>query len=254
MAEDVAVAEAAVGGAVGGRVRRALVLGVTPELVTMRWPAGTEVLAIERARAVIGTIFPAGPTRAARATAIQADWLALPCAAASITAVVGDGSLSNLRFPGAYGALAAELARVLAADGRVVLRLFAAPETRESLAEVAAELRAGRIGNINVLKWRLAMAVQAEDRNVPVTEILRAFDEVVPERDRLAERPGWSRAHLDSVDVYRGSALTYSFPTLAEVRAALAPALAVESIHVPGYELGDRCPTLVLRAVSRTRG
>jgi hypothetical protein len=96
-----------------------------------------------------------------------------------------------------------------------------------------------------VLKWRLAMAVQPDHRNVPVVEILRAFDEVVPDRAALAQQLGWSRAHLDSVDVYRGSSLTYSFPTVAEVSDVLAPYVAVREVHTPGYELGDRCPTLV---------
>jgi SAM-dependent methyltransferase len=241
-AADVALTEAAV--AATGRGGGGLVLGVTPELVTMRWPPVTHVLAVERARAVIGTLFPASVSPIA--TAIQADWLALPCADASLAAIVGDGSLTNLRFPEQYRALAAELARVLAPGGVIALRLFAAPERRESLAAVAGELRAGRIGNINLLKWRLAMAVQPDHRNVPVVEILRAFDEVVPDRARLAQQLGWSRAHLDSVDVYRGSSLTYSFPTVAEVSDALASCVAVRRVHMPGYELGDRCPTLVL--------
>jgi hypothetical protein len=244
-ADDIAIAEAAV--APIGAARRALVLGVTPELVTMRWPAATERLAIDRARAVIGAIFPARDAGAARATAIQGDWLALPCANESIAAVVGDGSLSNLGFPDVYHALASELARVLVSGGVVVVRLFASPEEREPLDAVARDLAAGRIGNLNVLKWRIAMAVQPADRNVPVVDISRAFDEIVADRDGLASRLGWSRAHLDSVDVYRGSSLTYSFPTLADVEAALAPALTVEAVHVPRYELGDRCPTLVLR-------
>lgn len=245
-AEDVAFAEAAVtqAGAAGDGPRHGLVLGVTPELVTMRWPASTEVLAIDRARGVIGAIFPTG---AAHATAIQSEWLRLPCPPASLAAIVGDGSLSNLRFPEGYRALADELARVLAPDGVVVLRLFAAPDEGESLAAVGADLDAGRVGNLNVLKWRVAMAVQPADRNIPVADIALAFDEVVPDRAALATRPGWSRAQLDSVDVYRGSALTYSFPTLAEVRAALAPALGVETIHTPTYELGERCPMLALR-------
>lgn len=238
--EDVALAETAVSSVAGGR---ALVLGVTPELVGMRWPATTtHVLAVERARAVISSIHAAQHT----ATAIHGDWLALPCANASLAAIVGDGSLSNLRFPDQYRALAAELARVRAPGGVIALRLFAAPERRESLAAVADDLRGGRVGNINVLKWRLAMAVQPDERNVAVVDILRAFDEVVPDRAALSQQLGWSRAHLDSVDVYRGSALTYSFPTVAEVCESLAPRLARRTVQTPGYELGDRCPTLVL--------
>lgn len=240
-AADVAIMQGVVAAA---GVRRGLILGVTPELVTLRWPAGTAVVAIERAREVIDSIFPAG---APGATALQADWRALPCAAGALDVVLGDGSLSNLRFPDGYRALAAELRRVLAPGGQVALRLFAAPARREPLAAVAADLHAGRIGSINALKWRLAMAVQPDDHNLPVGEILRAFDAVVPDRAALTARLGWARALLDSVDVYRGSALVYSFPTLAEVRAALAPALEEVACRVPDYELGDRCPTLVLR-------
>jgi hypothetical protein len=97
------------------------------------------------------------------------------------------------------------------------------------------------------------MAVQPASRALPVTDILGAFDAVVPDRAALAARLGWPRAAIDAVDVYRGSALVYSFPTLDEVRAALAPWFTEHTCHVPAYELGDRCPTLVLtRAAGRS--
>jgi SAM-dependent methyltransferase len=251
---DVAIAEAAVEGAGAGRAAapRAVVLGVTPELVTMRWPPGTRVLAVERSRDVIGAIFPAAASpsssAAPAAAAVRADWRALPCAASSVDVVIGDGSLSNLAFPVDYRRLAGELRRVLAPGGRVVVRLFAAPPRPEALAEVAAALRGGAIGSFHALKWRLAMAVQPAGRNVPVADIGRAFDAIAPDRGGLAAARGWDRAVVDAIDVYRGSALVYSFPTLDEVRAALAPALVELACHTPAYELGDRCPTLVLGA------
>lgn len=240
-AEDIAFMEAAAARSGPGR---ALILGVTPELVTMRWPAGVRVIATERVRGVIGAIFPATNG----ALAVQADWLRLPVADRSTTIVVGDGSPSNLAFPGAYHALAAELARVLVPGGRVALRLFAAPEQRETLGDVAHALRTGRIGSIDVLKWRLAMAIQPDDRNVAVADILRAFDEMAPDRGALARDLGWPRERIDAIDVYRGSALSYSFPTLLEVTAALGPAFTAESLHVPTYEAGERFPTLIVRA------
>ena len=60
--------------------------------------------------------------------------------------------------------------------------------------------------------------------------------------------PGARRdaGHLTTVEVYRGSPAVYSFPTLAELRAELAADFEELSCHVPGYELGERCPTLVL--------
>ena len=231
---------AAIGGA-----PRVLLLGVTPELATLRWPPGTRLRAIDRSQAMIDAIFPAGlPIDAA---AVLGDWLALPCAAASIDLALGDGSSSLLEFPAGYRKLATELRRVLARDGRVVLRLFTAPDQHEPLPAVAAALAAGAIHSLHALKWRIAMAIQPADRNVAVVEILRAFEGMVPDRGALAQRTGWAPETIATIDVYRESNIVYSFPTLTEVRAVFDDFVET-ACHTPRYELGARCPTLVLRA------
>lgn len=237
--EDVAavMAAAAAWEASAGRPPRVLVLGVTPELVGVGW--ATPPVAIERSAAVIGALVQPG-----RARPLQADWCALPLADASIDLVLGDGSPSSMVYPGPYRRLAAEVARVLAPGGRLVLRLFAAPPAREPLAAVADDLAAGRIGSFHALKWRVAMAIQPDERNVAVTDLAVAIDALVPDRAALAARTGWPRPVLDAVDVYRGSPVTYSFPTRAELEAALAPHLVVVDEVTPGYELGERCPTV----------
>ena len=238
-AEDVAIVERAVAGwaAAAGRAPRGLLLGVTPELATMRWPAGTRLCAVDRSQAMIDAVFPPGAGEA-----IAGDWRALPWPDGAFDVVVGDGCLSCLPYPAGYRELAAELARVLAPDGVAVLRLFAAPDRRESLDEVGAAIAAGTITSFHALKWRIAMAVQPDDRNVEVVEILRAFERLAPDRARLR----WPAEVVGTIDVYRGSALLYSFPTVAEAAAALTP-FVIDATHRPAYELGERCPTLVLR-------
>ncbi|MCB1717874.1 MAG: methyltransferase domain-containing protein, partial [Candidatus Competibacteraceae bacterium] len=223
---------------------RVLLLGVTPELATLPWPAGTELVAIDRSAAMIGALFPTTGVPAG-ARAARGEWLALPRADRSVDLAVGDGCLSNLGFAADYRRFAAELARVLADDGRLLLRLFAAPPAPESLAEIGAALAAGAIGSMHALKWRLAMAVQPAHRNVAVVDIRRAFDELVVDRAALAARTGWPDDVIATIDNYRGSSLVYSFPTADEVDAALAPALVRVHRHAPAYELGDRCPTVV---------
>lgn len=218
-------------------------LGVTPELVAMAWPAGSTVLAVDREPAMIAALFPPGPDR----RAVVGEWLALPAADGAIDAVVGDGCASLFACPDGYRALAAELARACAPGGCVILRLFVLPPRRESLADIAAALAAGAIGSIDVLKWRLAMALAGDDRSVEMSAILGAFDAIVPDRAALAAATGWPRSVIDHLDTYRVSRTRLAFPTLAESIAALAPAFARHEIHTPGYELGDRCPTLVLR-------
>lgn len=243
-AEDVAITQAEVA-PLGDAPVHALVLGVTPELVALRLPAGSTVTAIDRSPAMIASLFVAAPDR----RALVGDWLSLPLPHASIDLVVGDGVCSLLAVED-YGALAAELARVLRPGGRVVLRLFAAPARAETLDDVRAALPA--IGSFDVLKWRIAMALQTKARAVRVRDIRDAFDRLVPDRAALAAATGWPREVIDHVDIYRDSPASYSFPTVDEVRAAFAPALACTEVHTPRYELGERCPTLVLaRALTR---
>jgi SAM-dependent methyltransferase len=219
---------------------RALLLGVTPELAGAAWPDGTTLCAVDRARTMIDALFAHGPGRAA----VVGDWRGLPLPAGSIDLAVGDGCLTNLAFPAGYRALAAELGRVLAADGRAVLRLFATPARRESLDEVAAAI--GAIAGFHAFKWRLAMAITPADRSVRIDDVWHAFAAMCPDRDALAARTGWPRAVIDTIDAYRGSAVVYSFPTEDEAAAAMSEHLRVIGCTRPAYELGDRCPTLVL--------
>ena len=231
---------------------RALVLGVTPELVTLAWPPGSTVTAVDREPAMIAAHFTPAPGR----EAVCGDWLALPAGDGAFDVVVGDGCASTLAYPAGYGAFAAELARALAPGGLAILRLFAAPERAETLADVAADLAAGPApatvaAGFDALKWRVAMAAQPPDRNVRVADIRAAFDELVPDRAALAARTGWRREVIDHIDAYRGSDAVYSFPTLAEARAAFAPWLETVACHAPSYPLGERCPTVVLRRAER---
>ncbi|MDX2089041.1 MAG: class I SAM-dependent methyltransferase [Kofleriaceae bacterium] len=245
-AEDVAWTEQAIATWHEGRAARpvrGIVLGATPELVGMAWPEGATVLAVDRARAMLDALFVPGRGR----SAIVGDWLALPVDASSTELVVGDGCLTLFAFPGTYNSLATELARVLAPGGLLLLRLFVAPGRPEPLEAIRRSLASPAPGDsFDALKWRIAMAIQPASRNVRVADIRAAFDELVPDRAALAARTGWRREVIDHIDIYRDSPTTYSFPTLDETRATLAPWFIERACHVPSYVLGDRCPTLVL--------
>jgi SAM-dependent methyltransferase len=236
--EDIAIVNREVAAWAKDRRVDALVLGVTPELVEMRLPAGSTVVAVDKQASMIDSLFEPGPDR----RALVGDWLAMPLPDASIDVALGDGGLSVLAFPDEYRAFATELARVMRLGGLACVRLFAAPPEPETLDDVAAALSA--IGSFDALKWRIAMAVQ-RDNAVRVSAIRDAFDELVPDRDELAANTGWRRDVIDHIDIYRDSPASYSFPTLDDVREVLAPFTEV-ACNVPTYELGERCPTLVL--------
>jgi SAM-dependent methyltransferase len=230
--EDVAIFARAAG---AHAAPRALLLGVTPELATMAWPAGTVLTAIDRSPDMIGALFPAGA-----GDAITGEWDAIPRPDGAFDVIVGDGCPSNLAYPAQYAAVGAELRRVLAPGGTIAIRLFALPERPETLDDVARDLRAGRIAGFHALKWRIAMAVQPADRNVRVADILAGLEAIAPDRAALP----WPAETVATIEHYRGSDVVYSFPTAAEQLAALG---LEATLHHPGYELGERCPVIVSR-------
>ena len=78
-------------------------------------------------------------------------------------------------------------------------------------------------------------------------EVWRAFDPAGPDRAALADRLGWSRASIDTIDAYRDVGTPYTFPTLDEMRTVTDPLFDEIEVQIPSYELGDRCPTVIYR-------
>jgi len=246
--EDIAFAARAVGD--WHRVHRAptvnaLLLGVTPEIALMRWPPGTQLTAVDRSPAMIAGVWPGDtPTRRARG----GEWAQLPLPDASQHVVIGDGCFVLLAYPDACRAVAAEVRRVLRGDGLFVVRFFLRPETREPVDTVIADLKDGRIGSFHAFKWRLAMALHGTlEQGVQLAAVWDAWHAAVPEPEALAAKLGWPREAVRTIDNYRGVQTCYTFPTLAEVRAAFASAFVETESGFPRYEIGERCPTLVFR-------
>jgi hypothetical protein len=98
------------------------------------------------------------------------------------------------------------------------------------------------------LKWRIAMALQADDATgVSVQAIRDAFIAAIPDRDALAARTGWPRGEIDTIDAYAGADAVYTFPWLRTVERTCSGYFAVDEVAWPHYELADRCPTVVFR-------
>jgi len=217
-----------------------LLLGVTREIGGL----ARDGVAIDNSRAMIAELWPPRPGW----RAVQGDWLALPFAAGAFARIVGDGALSMVRFPADYRRLFGELARVCAGGGKILLRLFLRPETPEPVGGILRDLERGAIPNFHVLKWRLAMALAKGPAgyNVAVAELLALFEELFPDRERLLRQTGWPPEVLATIDVYRSSAVNYSFPPLSALEEILAGVAGDRRLFYGDYGLAERCPILLL--------
>jgi SAM-dependent methyltransferase len=194
---------------------RILLLGVTPEIYNIPWPPGHDFLAVDRTPAMIDHVWPG-----ARSQVLQAEWLELPLPRESRDLAFCDGGLHLLTYPRGQETLVARLHDALAPGGRCVFRLQVPPPVRESPDRVLADLFAGCIPDLNVLKLRLAMAMQeSPSGGIAVREIWSKLRGLAAEWEGLAARLGWELAHLQVIDAYRDSGARYHFVSRAEVEA-----------------------------------
>jgi SAM-dependent methyltransferase len=250
--EDIAFALGAVEGWIartGQTTPTLLIVGVTPELCRLPINEGSRTIAIDNSMDMIRAIWP-GRTRA-RDAAICANWLCMPIADASIDLALADGALSALPYPSGYRDFFRELRRMLRRNGECIIRCFTHPDERETVADVFADLANERIGNFHVLKWRLAMALQPDvETGVAVGSVWSALHAVWSDLNLLANRFGWPIEVVRTIEAYRGIETRYSFPTLAEYDELFSQfGFRIDEILTPAYQLGQRCPTLLIKSM-----
>jgi SAM-dependent methyltransferase len=221
-----------------GSAQNLLLLGVTPEIASLPHPPGTRLTAIDSSWEMIDYVWPRA-SLPSEFTAIEGNWLALPCADHTVDVVLGDGSLSFFHWPDTYGEIARELHRVLRPEGHLVVRVYARPEVPETVDAVRADLDAGRIGSVHALKWRIAMALGA---NVPVSDVYEVFVDFGG--PALFDRHGWPAQGLATIEGYARSPIVYSFPTVSDVERSLAAQFRLIDRRQGTYELAERCPVL----------
>ena len=104
-------------------------------------------------------------------------------------------------------------------NGRLILRVFISPETKEDLA---SDLEKKEEMGFHAFKWRVAQALA--NPYVPVKELYRVMKQVY-------DHP--------TLELYRDSDLIYYFPQLSD----LPP---WDKIYFgTSYELADRCPIII---------
>lgn len=221
-----------------------ILLGVTPELAAVL--TATRMLSIDRSMAMIrgiGARHPRGP----RARSVVADWRRMPVRGEIADLIAGDGCYTALDFPAGYRALSREVVRALKPAGRFVVRLFVSPERRETPQAVFDDLLGGRIGNFHIFKWRLAMAVQSRpEEGVRLGDIWTTWNSSAIDPQFLINAFGWPASAVGTIEAHCGVNERFTFPTLTEVRAILHEYFCELGALVPSYELGERCPSLVL--------
>lgn len=227
-----------------------VMLGATPRIAQMKWPARTKVLGTDASFPMIRAIWP-GNVAGVRAAAC-ANWRALPLRDASRDIAIGDGSLSCVRYPDSCRAVAAEIRRVLRDDGLLILRAYVQKEPRERKEDVVAELLDGAMPSFHWFKFRLLMAMQEDAaRGVAVAEVYRYWESLRIDARELAAMMGWGEAGIRLMELYQGTETVHTFHLLEELQNLLTEFFEDVTVERPSAFLGERCPILIARPRSR---
>lgn len=233
----------------GGSEARALLLGVTPAIANLRWPADCVLVAMDWSRGMLRNVW-VQPRSLAWAKVVAADWRRTPLAAGSCDVVVGDGCYTALGSLENAAGLNREMRRVLRDGGHYFLRCFVRPEAGERLDDLFGELVEGRVPNLDLYRWRLAMAIQGDSpHGVSLDAAWKVWNERVGDAvPALARRHGWPESALRNIDRWKGVRMRYFFPSVDELSGLAEPYFEIVGCDFPGYEWGARFPRVAMRA------
>ena len=226
---------------------RLLLLGVTPEIATCALPPGADLTAVDVSEAMIAGVWPRSRVGAS-ARALCADWREMPFPDGAMDFAVGDGVFTVVPYPEGARSLARELGRVLCPRGHLVVRAFVPPGARETPEAVVRDLLDGRIRSFHAFKWRLVMAgMPGGSASVKLADVWDAWHGLVADPHAAMRALGWDERLLATIEPYRDARTVYAFPSVEELVDLARDVFDLVAEHVPGYELGERCPTLVFR-------
>jgi hypothetical protein len=227
---------------------RALILGVTPEIYSLKWPMGTQLNALDGSPQMIDAVWPGK-----RSAVIIGSWTEIPFRGNSMDIVLCDGGFGMLRYPDRQIDLLRELHRIISIGGALTLRLFAPSGRTGDVAEVFAQLSAGQIASLDALKLRLWGALHGRpSEGVKPRKVVETILELLGDFDRLAADHGWTLAHVRALELHRQSLATYYLTEAEEFfRMACSDVggFQANGITWPAYELGDCCPTVSIKRI-----
>lgn len=225
--------------------RQALLLGVTAELTALCEHHQLPLTAVDLSQSMIDESW-LGDT--AMRQVILGDWLDLPLAAQSVSLVLGDGVSTLVAYPSGLERLGQQLHSCLLPEGLLMLRCFARPSHAESVEQVMDAVRNGRIGNFNIFRFRLLMALHGDTPHIGVrtSDAYDVFEREFPDAGAFFRMTGWPPASMATLATYKASPAQYFFPSPDEIADTLSPKFQLQETRTGHYEFAACCPTLRL--------
>jgi len=225
---------------------RVLVLGVTPEIVGMDWPAGTQLTAVDNSAEMIAAVWPGDIPGQRRV--INGNWFDID-PGQPFDFVLADGVFNLLWYPDDYRQLLELVASLLAPRGLLLVRVFCQLDRPETMAQVRADYESGRLNNYSELCFRTQMANQrsfAEGIRNSVPALERWITEAGMNVAEVQRRTGATDRPSLPPDFDGPIELHVCFPTEAEFLAARGGRFRLWRRGYGAHNLAARTPVFAM--------
>jgi SAM-dependent methyltransferase len=220
-----------------------LILGVTPELFHLGFPASTRVQALDASQEMIGHVWPGSAD-----SAHLGSWTDPPWSKESFDLVICDGGFGLLP-PSAQAKLLSQVDDLLSPGGQFVVRLFAPQGKTGTLSAIRNDLLSKNIPSLDALKLRLWGALQtSSEEGVSPRHVVAHIDEFSGGARSLETLLDWPLDHLLALDVHRTSEVRYHLVDAQQLvaLASSTTALRLQSTEIPAHPFGECCPVVSL--------
>jgi hypothetical protein len=212
-------------------------LGVTPEIVNLKWPFPTAITAMDNSQGMIQKVWPGDVLNKRRA--ILGDWFINKMGIPQ-DIIVADGSFV-FYGPASCAELVKIAAETLVPNGLFIARHFIMPRVKEDVSDLMDALKAHKIKNFHSFKFRIGMALQKDfATGVSQKEI---YDTIIAASDVV--KADFTQSALDVLEFYKDKTNRFFFPTANELKAVLNQKFSSVKFIYPGYEFGESCPTVI---------
>lgn len=230
-----------------GRIK-VLVLGVTPEIVGMDWPPGTDITAVDLSEGMIEAFWLGDIAETRRL--VRADWMAMPFEPDTFHFVLGDNVFNALDYPQGYRDLADALDKITRPEGLCIIRVLCQAQPREDGYEIVECYKAGKLTDFTEFRFRMMTASQASVQEGLFTS-KEAIDKTMEEHGlrmtEVYEKTGFQPPRPPaSQPMTKMSPYKVTYPTPEEFLQAISHRFGAVDARHGDHPLAHRTPVFAL--------
>ena len=238
-----------------GHQSRALVLGVTSEIVGMNWPDAVEVTAVDESDSMIGEFWPGDVAGERRL--IKGNWFDFPSPPHAFEFILGDGVFNIPQYPEGYTSLARRMAGLLKPGGVMIIRLFTQLDDRENPEDIIEEIKQRDHFDYWSMRYRFICSLQASVQKgifAGTYPTNRELERRGVTADAFIKKTQHKEIPVPDLPPEGLEGLLINFPTKSQFIEAVEGHFDVVSIGYGKHLMADRCPIYCLAAKTAADG